>query len=442
VSWQGGGPSARVIFEQAVAVARTLEDHTQFAEATLGLGGRFYAPTGSDEPYIRLLEEALHRVRSDDVLRTRLLGRLAEHLVFVDGNRAVRLSEEALLAARQLDDPRLLAPTLLSRHAALLHVRHLDERTRVASEEVELARRNGESELEALGLHWLLYDRLEAGEVCAARQTHRRLLELADELRQPLYRHSALVWRRVLEQLGGRFQAAAQLAHVAWSVARDAHGEDADTHFIAQQLAVVQDQGGAETLLPAVERQVSDGDWLWSSAARLVELESTDEVDIERRSDGLAAEQLSGIREDVFWLPTLAWMAEVSARTGDRERAEVLEELLAPYADRFVQLIFNGSFGCLHRHLGLLAGQLGRPREAAEHFAEAVRRHAMIGAPALEARTRCDYAEALLADRAAGSTRDANALIDRARGLAEGCRATRISERLGELIPVARLSLA
>src|SRR5207302_1517283 len=119
-----------------------------------------------------------------------------EHLVFVDARRAEWLSEEALITARQLDDPKLLAPTLLSRHAALLDPQYLDERSRLASEEVELARRVNDRELEALGLHWLLYDHLEAGAVSVATQSLGRLQELADELRQPLYRHSALVWGR------------------------------------------------------------------------------------------------------------------------------------------------------------------------------------------------------------------------------------------------------
>jgi DNA-binding SARP family transcriptional activator len=435
--WQASGPSARVIFEQAVAVTRGLGEPSRFTEATLGLGGRFYAPTGPDEPYIHLLEEALNRARSDDALRTRLLGRLAEHLVFVNAEKALQLSEQALVSARQLDDPKLLVPALLSRHAALLHVEHRDERRRVAREEVELARDSGERELEALGLHWLLHDHLEAGDVAAACQTHRRLRELAADLRQPLYRHSALVWSRVIEQLSGNFERAAQLAHEALNVAQGAHGEGAKAHFIAQQLAVVQDQGGADRLLPAVEQRAGEVHSLWSCAARLLRLESASGSDVEREADGLRPERLREIPRDVLWLPKLAWLAEVSAHTGDRGSAAVIEELLAPYGDSFAQFIFNGSFGCVHRHLGLLAEQLRRPRQAADHFHEAVCRHAGIDAPALEARTLCDYAGALLTGRAAGTRHDAKAMVSRARALADECAATRTSERLTSLSSAA-----
>jgi DNA-binding SARP family transcriptional activator/tetratricopeptide (TPR) repeat protein len=435
VCWQGSGPGARVIFEQAVAVARGLGEHSHFAEAALGLGGRFYAPTGPDEPYIALLEEALPWVRDDDALRARLLGRQAEHLIFVDANRAARLSAEALEVASRLRDPSVLAAALLSRHAALLHVRHLDERRRLATDEVELARRHGLGELEALGHHWLLYDLLEAGDVIAATASRRRLQALADELCQPLYRHSGLVWGRVLEQLSGRFERAARLAHEALNVAQGAHGEDANTHFLAQQLGVVHDQGGEERLLRVLEQRTTGGQPLWSAAACLLEPDGADGSVVQRAFDALTASTLFDLPRDVFWLTTLAWLAEASARVGDPERTAVLYEILAPFADCFVQLTFNGSFGCVHRHLGLLAGTLGRPRQAAEHFEEALRRHAAIPAPALEARTYCDYAESVLADRAAGSTRDARLMIERAGRLAEACGATKISQRQRRLLP-------
>lgn len=437
VCWQGSGPGARLIFEQAVAVARGMDEYSRFAEATLGLGGRFYAPTGPDEPYIRLLEEALQWVCQDDPLHIRVLGRLAEHLGFADPSKAARMSQRALAAARDVGDPLLLASTLLSRHAALLHVQHLDERKRLATEAVELAHRNDERELEALAHHWLLYDVLEAGELDNAARLHAELQRLADELGQPLYRHSALVWLRVLEQLSGRFEHATQLAYRALNLARGADDEGAQTHFIAQQLAIVPDRGGGEKLLPVVDRWAATGDPLWAAAAGILSLTRTAESPGLPSRHASEARHLADLPHNVMWLTTLAWLAEACPRTGDHEQAAVLYELLSPYAARFVQLTFNGSFGCLHRHLGLLAVQLGRSRQATEHFEEAVNRHANIPAPALEARTLCDYAEASLAGGAAGSTRDATTMIKRAARLAKACGATRTLERLTWLTQLA-----
>jgi DNA-binding SARP family transcriptional activator/tetratricopeptide (TPR) repeat protein len=428
-SWQASGPSAREIFEQAAAVARRFQGHSQLAAATLGLGGRFYAPTTPDRPYIQLLEEALLLVGDDDQLRARVQGRLAEHLMLVDAARAARLGQDALATARLLEDQALLAVTMLSQHTALLHVDHLSERTLLAREQVTLARRCGERELEALGTHWLLYDLLEAGDVVAAVEAYARLEQLANELEQRLYRHSALVWKRVIEQIGGRFERAGQLAHEALNIAEGAHGPGARTHYLAQQLAVVRDRGRAEKLLPAVRRQAAGGETIWLSAVDLLEADCAECSVPLQGSEVLATERLPDLHRDVFWLVTLAWLAESAAHTDDHERSEVLYELLAPSADRWVQFSFNGSFGSVHRYLGLLAAQLGRGHDAAEHFDEAVRRHVEARAPALEARALCDFGEAILAGRATGSARDASTMLERAGGAAEACDATRLRER-------------
>ena len=63
-----------------------------------------------------------------------MLGRLAEHLMLVDPERALALSELALETAREQGEPSLLITTLLSRHAAILAPHHLAERRALADE--------------------------------------------------------------------------------------------------------------------------------------------------------------------------------------------------------------------------------------------------------------------------------------------------------------------
>jgi hypothetical protein len=284
-----------------------------------------------------------------------------------------------------------------------------------------------------------MYDLLELGDLPGALGSHRRLDELAHEIGQPLFRHSALVWKRVTELAAGRFDRAAQLAHEALNLARAAHGEGAQAHFIAQQLAVVPYQGGAARLTSAVRTRASDGDPMWSAAMCMLNGEIGERSTLDDRGHALGLEQLADLPRTVYWLTSLAWLADVSSQQHDHERAALLYELLAPYADRFVQLTFCGSFGCLHRHLGRLAALLGASRRAAEHFEEAVQRHVMISAPALEARARGDYAEALIEGRAVGSRRDATAMAERATALAEACGASRLAARLRRLPTAAVL---
>jgi DNA-binding SARP family transcriptional activator len=439
VGWQSSGPRARAIFEQALSVARRSPEQSHFAEATLGLGGRFYAPTGPDEPYIQLLEEALQSHSDDEGLRTRVLARLAEHLIFVDPARAEGLSKEALLAARRIDEDGLVASTLLGRHATLLHARHGEERTRLATEAVRLAHAAGDQELEALANHWLLYDLFESGDLAAAGGAAQRQRELADAVDQPLYRHSALVWARALDVLGGRFERAAQLAAAALNLAQGAQGEAAKTHFAAQELALVPFCGGAERLLAGARQRAATRDPLWLAAASYLDVHCGERSHRRARArvDPLTVERLAELPQDVFWLTTLALTAEACARLGDRARAKVVYELLEPYAGRFVQLTFNASFGSVRAPLGRLAAALGKPQLAADHFEAAIDRHASIGATVLEASACCDYAEGVKAERVAGSRRDAGALAERAAALAEEHGATVVLERARRLVPVA-----
>ena len=131
VRWQGGEAGARAAFENAAALARRRGDHDTLVCAALGAGGRFYALGRGDPSYVALLEEAL-AVVTGAALRARLLARLAQALAPAGGARPAELSGEALRLARGAGDDSALAAAILSRHAALLHVRHLDQRLDLA----------------------------------------------------------------------------------------------------------------------------------------------------------------------------------------------------------------------------------------------------------------------------------------------------------------------
>lgn len=433
VAWQASLPDARAISEQAVQAARAVGGGAPLAEAALGLGGRYYAQVRVNPQTLAVLEEALCGLDgADSPLRARLLARLAENLLLSDGGRAEQLSAEAVAMADRLGDDDARIAALLSRHAALLHPEHLPERLRIADAVVATAHREQRRDVEALGRHWLLYDLLEAGGAARAEEVLAGLERLAAELRQPLYRHSALVWRGVLDQLAGRFDRVEELARDALELARGASAYDARAYFAVQMLIIGIDRGGLDELWPSVRSLVGSPRALWAPALAVCEFAGGDRV---RAAQALATMpvQPSQLRRDLFWLPTLTLLAQATAELGDDEHAAELYDLLAPHADRYAQLAFNGSLGSVHRVLGLLAGQLGRPFDAAAHFAEALRRHKALKAPALEARTCCDYAEAILAGHAAGSTERAQRLAQRGLRAASGCGAELLVERLARV---------
>ena len=106
----------------------------------------------------------------------------------------------------------------------------------------------------------------------------------------------------------------------------------------------------------------------------------------------------------MFWLTSLASLAETAALLGDAHGAAQLYAALEPHADRLAQWSFTGNAGSVHRLLGRTAAVAEWRERAREHFEDALRRHAALGCGPLLARTRCDYGELLLngtrADRA------------------------------------------
>ena len=145
--------------------------------------------------------------------------------------------------ARTCGDGEVMACALLSRHAALLHARHLDERFALAEEAVRVADRDGLHELAALARHWLAHDLMESADVEGARCRHAELVALAGELHQPLYQHAALAWRGVWAQLGGRWDEAERMAREGLRLAERAGAPDARANFTAQLLPLRREQG-------------------------------------------------------------------------------------------------------------------------------------------------------------------------------------------------------
>ncbi len=394
VRWQGGEPAARAAFDAAAEIAARRGDKATLVRAALGAGGRFYAPGRRDPARVELLERALRSAGPGDArIRTRLLGRLAEALT--DDVRRVEVSTESLRLARATREPAILAPALLSHHAAHLHTSHLDARLELAGEAVELADAASLREIAALARHWLIYDLVEAGDLEAARSRHAELASLARDLRQPLYEHSALAWRGVWAQLAGRCDEAERLAREGLRLAVRAGAVDARAHFTAQLLPILRDQDRLPELLPELERLVAERSEVlgWRAVLPLAYLDAGETAEAARTF----AAALADVPDGLLWLPATAWLAEAAARLEDTDACTALLSRLEPYAGRVVQASFTGCWGAVDRFLGLLTGALGRRADAERHLAVALARHLDLGAGPLADRTGRELARRRLA---------------------------------------------
>ena len=337
----------------------------------------------------------------------RVLARLAENLVLAQPAQALELADKALGMARRLGEPTSLAAALMGRHAALLHVEHAAERVRIGEEAIAVAGELEDAELAALARHWLLYDLAELGEFEQAHRRHIELERIAAELQQPLYRHSALAWRAVWTGIAGRFDEAEQLARDSLRLAEGARAPDAQTHFTAQLVAIRREQGRLDELLPEIER-LAGGDAhsaVWRSLVPLAYLDAGDRTRARQAFRDAVDGATKTCARTMLWLTATGSLCEAAAELGDVDVCERLYAELAPYGDRLVQWSFTGNAGSVRRLLGRAAAVTGRMEAAREHFEAGLARHTGLGAPGLLARTRCDYGEFLLQTRQPGAHR-------------------------------------
>jgi DNA-binding SARP family transcriptional activator len=401
VLWRAGDPAARDTFGEAAALAREEGLPEPLARAVLGMTGRFYEAGIADPVTIGLLEEALAALGDgDSSLRARLLARLSDQLhVAADEERRAQLSAEAVAMARRLGDPDALTVALIARHAALLHVEHLDERLQIAAEQLELARSRGRAELVAFGLHWRIYDHLELGDGAAARSDEAELAAVAGDLRQPLYRYLDRCWQAVLAQLDGRLDDADALSADAFAMGRRAGAKTAASTRLGALVTIRRDQGRLGELVDDVRAIVAQHPAIttWRGFLPLLLAESGSEDEARAALDALEADGFAALPRDLFWLTTVLVLGEAAASLGSDAQRTALHGLLAPYAHRCVPASLAASWGSAARVVGRLASALGHHDEAEERFAQALRANEALGAVAAVVRTRVDHARALAA---------------------------------------------
>ena len=353
-----------------------------------------------DREGIDRLEQALARFPEDHELAVQLRARLIDRLQFTEQRgRALELSAEALAIAHRLDDPRALLVALESRHAALMHADHLEERLRLSEELLALAARIGERELAALGHHWRIFDLLEAARIDDARNEHRRLATIAAELRQPLYHHFSAGWEVVWAQMAGRVADAERLAREAYELGRRAHARDADVIYAAQTLILRRREDALQDFTGTIEGLIAANPALvaWRAILPMAHLLGGNTQAGVAEFRALAQDDFAAIPRDMFWLTAIALLGETCALIGDREQAPVLYRLLEPHSDKLVQVTQAANLGSTHRFLALLSAAQGNFEGGEHHFEAALEINTRCGLRPVVALMRREFAEMLIA---------------------------------------------
>ena len=393
--------------------ARELGGAAELALVALNLApGLFAIETGVfDAALVGLLREALQQTGDQDPkLRALLLARLALALYWADTfDERVAICREALTLAERLASDDVLATVTTSRLFALLRPADLDERRSLSEPALDACRRAGDH-------HGLLMTRmlraamfLEIADVPAARFEMDAFRVLAEETSQPQSLWIVKAQQACQLLLDGRLNEVEQLAGACLLAGQRVRDHNALLTFGVHLTMVRIEQGRAGELLDVVRdyaaRYPRIVGWRVMYAYALWRAGQAQAFDTEYASfkrSGFA------LPDDLNWMTSMAWLAEMCHAQGDAEGAGLLYGRLAPYAERLVVIGYAGivCLGSVERYLALLALTLGRPDATRDHFARALAANRRAAAVLPLLHTLCDYAAWLDATGANAAARE------------------------------------
>jgi len=399
----GDLPAARNSYEQAAALARSAGNPEQLARAALGMGS---GPAGFevallDRSQLDLLEEALAALGDErSALRAWVMARLSVALSYSDSvERRLALSEAAVDVARRSGDDAALAYGLAAHCDAIAGPADCERRLAETAEIVRLARALSDRRLELLGRRMRVVALLEVGNIAGADAEIEAFAHVAASVRQPLYQWYVPLWRGMRALMSGHLDEAERRATEAAAIGRRAHSENAGVLSGGLRFFTLRERGefgqAAELLVGVAEYLAELGIQAWATVA-LSRAETRRHAEARGLLDRGAAGELAAAPLDSEWLPVMVQLTETVATVGGHPLAGQLYEMLLLYRSRFtVEGIGAAYHGSVERHLGRLAGLLGRRQAAADHFEAALVANRGLGAPLLIAHTLRDAGRAL-----------------------------------------------
>jgi hypothetical protein len=426
---------ARHSLAAATDVARGIGVPVLLGQAALALstvGPRALTePWHSDEAIVSLLRDALDRLPDgDDLLRARLLARLAPELYWIAGGlrESDALARQAIAMARRLGDRATLAQALLARGISIGSLDDIGERIAIAREILDQPEAEREREHAVIALLWRIGDRFELGDASTLETDVPAVIRLIEELREPRYLWQARGLEAELALMRGRFEEVERLAPEILAAGESAQIVRA---FVGALFFVLRrEQGRLGELGDMIRRYVAERPHAHAWRAGLACLLYETGQEAEARAEIEAVERIGfeHLPRDMTWPTVIALFAETCAGLGDGRRAARLHELLLPYRDRNVLIGDATAFflGPVAYYLGLLATAAARLDEAVGDLGRAIDACARLGALPFLARARLACATALLRRAAPADRARALSLVDEARDTARALGMARL----------------
>jgi DNA-binding SARP family transcriptional activator len=416
LSRAGNAAEARAPLERAAAIADREGWPERLTRAALAYGGRFaWGRASMDPALVPLLERGLEAVGEEDSpARVRLLGRLAAARRD-DADRAprLRLAEEAVAMARRIGDPATLGYALEARWPAVETATTLDGRVERAHELLALSARTGNLE-QTFVAHDYLFNTFVAVADRGGMDAEWALLGgLADEMRQPAQRWSALTSATTFALIEGRFEDATTLIDETHAMGEGAYSWNADVTRRVQLFLLRHAQGR----LAEVEASIAEASHLYPACQRFLGMLAHVHTELgnERRARAALAQatdhHLGHEFIDEEWLFAMNVLPSPCAYVGTDELAAELYDVLLPFERNYAHAPVEGAFGSVAHGPGTLARRLGRLDDAERHFTDAIEIERTMRARPWVAHAQLGLGEVLL-DR--GEDARGRAVVDEA----------------------------
>jgi hypothetical protein len=219
---------AERVCARAVELARALGDGALLARAALALGSETRIGD-ADQPVVRLLEQALAWLPSDDgALGALVRARLASaRQPALDPELPMRLAREAIAMGRRLGDERLLLAVIHAGLGALMDFAPAEERAALNAEALELATRLGDRPRALSAAQRLAFDRLELLDLHGFELALLHYEALGAELGEPRYAWVPAMFRSMRAEWQGEFAQAERWEREARDAREQGRGEGA-----------------------------------------------------------------------------------------------------------------------------------------------------------------------------------------------------------------------
>jgi class 3 adenylate cyclase len=396
---QIGNPEYRETLLDAAALGQELGDPDRLCRAVLANSRGWATATqfGTvDSERVQALEATARALAEDDPRRAQVLALLAYELHHGgEPARCRALAAEAIEMARAAGDPAVLADTLANASAATWATDTLRERQRVSDELSELVQGLDDPRMSFWAALRRMVVGLQTGERPQVETAFATIRTLAASVPEPYIAWTRLKLESSWALVQGDLQASEQWASEAHEFGTASGVPDTASSYAGQRSWIRYFQGrGAENVESALRgaaRPDALAAWRATAALALIESGRADEA----RERALAADLQGDLADETWFMAMFLW-AEVCSRLCILDRSHEIYELLAPFSG---QLVAGGTIvsGSIDRALGMLAMTLERYEDADGHFAAAAEIEERLGAPLLLARTRADWARALIA---------------------------------------------